>query len=442
MRITTDFRDISDPTCTRTSELIHSKLDSFESRSMHGQLPISWAKAKDFSVWDVNGNKHIDFTSTIFVANVGHSNEAVLKAIRRQLDSDLISTYSYPTEIRAKYLETLVDFVGNGLEKAFLLSAGTEAMDAVYKLIKMAGQNQGKRRSGVVAFSGNWHGRTLGAQMLSNNLVQKEWIGFQDPDIHYLRFPLPWEVPEGDGENFFHSEIQTLEGRGIDIGKDIAGFVLETFQGWGALFYPKTFVEALSKFAQQRNILVAFDEMQAGFSRTGKNFGFEHYEVSPDLVACGKGMGGGFPVSGVVGKGWIMDLPSVGNMSSTHSANPLACAAGLSVIDEIETKHLTERSRKLGELLHRRLNAVRDQYSEYIHSVQGRGLIASVIFSGERQAAARLASRVCDLALANGVILVHTGRESIKIGPPLVIEEAALAEGLDVFERSIREALG
>lgn len=421
------------------TEVTLSKLSQYESRSMHGQLPIVWAKAKDSSVWDIAGNKFIDFTSTIFVANVGHSNTRVIEALQKQFEKELISSYSYPTEVRARYLEKLVSFAGNGFEKAFLLSAGTEAMDAVVKLIKMHGQKIGKRRSGIVSFSGNWHGRTMGAQLLSTNYAQKEWIGFHDSDIQYMSFPFPWLVGEESGKEFFESELARLQNLGLDFSKDIAGFVLETFQGWGALFYPKTFVSALFDFAKAHGILVAFDEMQSGFSRTGKKFGFEHYQVKPDLIACGKGMGGGFPVSGVLGRAEIMDLPSVGNMSSTHSAGPLACAAGLAVLEEIEERKLTERSALLGQLLHSRLTTIQQRYSPHISSIQGKGLIAAIIFQGHD--ASSLATRVCHKALGMGLILVHTGRESIKIGPPLIISESSLEEGLEILEEAIRACL-
>jgi 4-aminobutyrate aminotransferase-like enzyme len=421
------------------TEITLSTLGHYESRSMHGQLPIVWAKAKDSSVWDIADNKYIDFTSTIFVANVGHSNTKVLEALRKQFDDGLIASYSYPTEVRARYLEKLVKFAGHDFEKAFLLSAGTEAMDAVVKLIKMHGQKIGKRRSGIVSFSGNWHGRTMGAQLLSTNYSQKEWIGFHDSDIQYMSFPFPWLVGEESGKAFFESELARLQNLGIDFSKDVAGFVLETFQGWGALFYPKSFVSALFDFAKANGILVAFDEMQSGFSRTGKNFGFEHYQVKPDLIACGKGMGGGFPVSGVIGKAEIMDLPSVGNMSSTHSAGPLACAAGLAVLEEIEERRLTERSAELGQLLHSRLMAMQRRYSRNIRSIQGKGLIAAIIFQGED--ASSLATRICHKALSMGLILVHTGRESIKVGPPLTISESSLREGLEILEDAIKTCL-
>lgn len=416
---------------------VFSKLEKFESRSMHGQLPLAWAKAKGHSVWDLTENKFIDFSSTIFVANVGHSNDAVQEAVIKQIESDLVSAYSYPTEVRAEYLEKLVQFAGKGFDKAFLLSSGTEAMDAIYKLSKMNGRAIGKRRAGVVTFAGNWHGRTLGAQLLTTNYSQKDWIGFTDPDIHYLDFPLPWKISEAEGAEFFDTQIASLRQRGIDPETDLAVFVLETFQGWGALFYPKTFVHRLREFANSNSILVAFDEMQSGFSRTGKNFGFQHYDVIPDLVACGKGMGGGFAVSGVIGRAEILDLPEIGNMSSTHSANPIACAAGLAVLSEIERMDLNARSHELGGVLHKELGRLHRDFPDVIHSTHGKGLIGAIIFRDSKIKASTFATRVCQRSLSNGVILVHTGRESVKIGPPLVIDREALVEGLEVLREAI-----
>jgi 4-aminobutyrate aminotransferase-like enzyme len=180
--------------------------------------------------------------------------------------------------------------------------------------------------------------------------------------------------------------------------------------------------------------------MQSGFARTGKRFGFEHYEVEPDLIACGKGMGGGFPLSGVLGRGEIMDLPEVGNMSSTHSANPLATTAGLAVLHEIKRLGLVEQARSKGELLIATLETIRQEFPDRILRIQGRGLIAAVIFKNRGDLpAAEICSKVSELCMEKGLLVVHTGRESIKIGPPLTITEEALLEGLEVLRDSIYE---
>ena len=171
---------------------LFKNLSKVESRSMHGQMPIAWDKAKNFNIFDIAGNKFIDFTSTIFVANIGHSNPRLIQYIKLALRKNLLHSYAYINKIREKYLKKLILFAGKNFQKAFLMSAGTEATEAALKLMRMYGQKQGKRKLGIICFEGNWHGRTMGAQMMSGNVKQKEWVGYHDPNIYHLPFPYPW----------------------------------------------------------------------------------------------------------------------------------------------------------------------------------------------------------------------------------------------------------
>lgn len=425
-----------------TAEIIE-RLYKVESRSMHGQLPLVWSKAEDFNVYDIAGNKWIDFTSTIFVANVGHSNQHVTSAVKAVLDHPLYSCYAYANTVRAKYLEKLISFAGKPFEKAFLLSAGTEATEAALKLMRMNGQHSGKRRRGIICIENNWHGRTLGAQMMSSNVAQRDWVGYQDEDIHHIPFPYPWRASALTGEEFLSQGLRDLSSKGVDLSQDICGFMLETFQGWGAVFYPKDFVKSIEKVCRNNRILLAFDEMQAGFGRTGFNFGYEHYGVTPDLICIGKGMGGGLPLSGVLGRSDIMDLPEVGNMSSTHSASPLVCAAGLAVIEELESKNLVNEARRKGKVFREALELVQKRFPNHIPWVLGEGMIMAMLFhnpeTGEPDGL--FASRVAERCMQKGVLVVHTGRESIKFGPPLTIPDNALLEGVSVLSDSIAEVL-
>lgn len=431
---------VTDIPAPGTRELL-DQLDKYESRSMHGQLPIIWDKADDFYVFDAAGNQWIDFTSTIFVANVGHSNKRVSEAIGNTVNYSLYSCYGYANQIRANYLKRLVEFAGNPFEKAFLLSAGTEATEAALKLMRMHGQKVGKRRLGIICIENNWHGRTLGAQMMSSNKSQNDWIGYQDEDIHHIAFPYPWALGLKTGEELLVEGLASLASKGIEMDKDICGFMLETFQGWGAVFYPKDFVQGIEKIARENNILLAFDEMQAGFGRTGKAFGYQHYDVRPDLIACGKGMGGGVPLSGVIGRAEVMDLPSIGNMSSTHSANPLVCAAGLAVIDELECKSLISEARLKGDLFRTQLETLREEHPERISYVLGEGMIFAVLFKNPitDEPDALFTSRLAERCMQKGLLVVHTGRESLKLGPPLTITADALIEGVSVIRQSIQE---
>ena len=440
-KVSTVHRSIKTAIPAPGTKEILARLELCESRSMHGQLPLVWDRAEDYSVFDIAGNRWIDFTSTIFVANVGHSNARVTAAMKAAMDKPLYGCYAYANESRARYLERLVKFAGAPFEKAFLLSAGTEATEGALKLMRMHGQQQKKRRRGIICVEGNWHGRTLGAQMMSSNLAQRDWIGYQDADIHHIPFPYPWALEGRTPEAFLQQGLDTLKARGIDIAQDVCGFMLETFQGWGAVFYPVEFVQAIEAVCRSNGILLAFDEMQAGFGRTGKAFGFQHYGVTPDLICCGKGMGGGVPLSGVLGRASIMDLPDVGNMSSTHSANPLVCAAGLAVIEELESRDLVAETARKGELLFGALERLQLRFPSRISHLLGRGLIASVLFKHPETGAADgpFTSRVAELCMQKVLLVVHTGRESIKIGPPLTIPDDALLEGVEVLAEAIAE---
>jgi 4-aminobutyrate aminotransferase / (S)-3-amino-2-methylpropionate transaminase / 5-aminovalerate transaminase len=425
------------------TEDILAKLDNYESRSMQGTVPLVWEHAQGFNIFDQKGNKWIDFTSTIFVANIGHSNPRLVKAIREVLDNNLVHHFTYPSQLRAQYYEKLIQFTDGEFDKAFLLSGGTEATEAALKLMRMNGQRIGKKRLGVICMEGSFHGRTLGAQLLGGIKAQKEWIGFNDEDIFHIGFPYPWVLEEGASpEEFLKNELTKLEDSGVCLETDVCGVMLETFQGWPSLFYPKEFIKAMEAFCWEKKILLAMDEVQAGFGRTGTKFGYQHYDIHPDLICCGKGMGSGVALSGVLGKREIMDIPDVGMMSSTHSANPIACAGGLATLEEILENDLVEEARRKGVLLHDGLNSLKEKNPERIPYIFGKGLIASVLFKNPEtgEADPAFASRVSESCMQKGLLVVHTGREAVKIGPPLTISDDALLEGLDVLDEAITES--
>lgn len=443
-KVNTKYRKIDSKIPCEGTEEVLKKLDKLESRSMHGQLPIIWDSARNFNIFDIKKNKFLDFTSAIFFANVGHSNPKVSNAMNDSLNKPLIGCYAYGNEIRAKYLEKLIKFAGDGFDKAFLLSAGTETTEAALKLMRMYGKSVGKKNLGIIGIENNWHGRTLGAQMMSSNASQKEWVGKLDEHIFHIPFPYEWDLNGESGKSFFNKGINKLiADKNLNPKEDITGMIFEAFQGWGAIFYPKDFIKAAEEFCLKNDILITFDEMQSGFARTGKAFGYLHYDINPDLICCGKGMGNGFPLSGVLGKKEIMDLPEIGNMSSTHSANPLSCAAGLAVIEEIESKNLIEESRVKGELVKSKLNQLKDNSEGRISYINCTGLIAAILFKDPKSGKPDnlLASKISERCYQKGLLVVHTGRESIKIGPPLTITKEALEEGIDVLIEAFFEII-
>ena len=306
--------------------------------------------------------------------------------------------------------------------------------------MRINGQKIGKRRGGIICFEGNWHGRTLGAQLMGGNQKQKTWIGFEDKDIHHLPFPYPWNAEAaGNPVKFFEDSLALLEeNTGIDLKRDISGIMIETFQGWGAVFYPPSYIQAVTDFARENQILIAFDEMQSGFGRTGELFGYMHYGVEPDLLCCGKGAASSLPLALVLGRKEIMDLPEIGSMSSTHSANPMVCAAGKANLQALIEDGLITNARDLGVMFHDRLSLIQTRFSEHLSSIQGKGLVAALIFATEDGTVLpHLCDKIAETLMHRGVIVVHTGRESIKLAPPLSISSEALQEGLDVIEQTI-----
>ena len=442
--IKTKYRTIVTKIPVPESLPILERVYETESHSMHGQLPIIWDRAEGVQVYDSWGNKWLDFSSTIFVTNAGHGNKRIVEALKKVINKPLLHTYTFTSPERFEYLNYLISNTPKQFEKAFLLSAGTEATEATLKLMRLNGIKLGKKKGGILCFEGNWHGRTLGAQMMGWNPAQKEWIGFLDPNIYHLPFPYPWRNEAIDNpRKYFRDSIKELiEKNNINPKTDLCGIMMETFQGWGAVFYPKEFVQEVALFAKENDLLLTFDEMQAGFGRTGELFGYMNYGVEPDLLACGKGASSSLPLALVLGSKEIMDLPGIGSMSSTHSANPLVCAAGLANLQALIEDGMIQNSKNLGVVFHEKLSLLQKKYSKYISSVQGIGLLAAVIFTDSNK---KPLSELCDLisekCLQTGLLVVHTGRESIKLAPPLVINEIELLEGVEAFSNAVEESI-
>jgi len=441
----TKYRKIKTAIPTSEASKILLDIEKYESRSMHGQLPVVWDRAEDFQVYDSCGNCWIDFTSTIFVANAGHANPQITSALQKTIDHKLLHTYTFAHETRVNFLKKLIEITPAQFEKAFLLSSGTEATECAVKLMRMHGQTINPTKLGIISFQGAMHGRTMGAEMLKGDLGQSAWIGYRDPNMQHLPFPYPWTAKrssenEYDWGKIFWEDMEALKSKGLNFA-DIAGFMIESYLGWGAIFYPVAYIKALVDFAKEYDCLVTFDEIQGGFGRSGKLFVYQHYDVEPDLICLGKALSGGLALSAVIGSQKIMDLPEFGSMSSTHSANPLCCAAGLANLEAIETENLVAESIRKGEILHNRLNILKEKCPERIRYIFGKGMLAGIIIIDPKTGKpdGLFASCVCEKAMQKGLLLVHTGRESIKIGPPLTIPDEALIEGIDVLRESIED---
>ncbi len=380
-------------------------IEYLEPSSMKTFLPIRWKKAKNDIVVGMDRKKYIDFTSSIFVMNFGHSNKQVKKRIKKQVNKNLLHSYIYKNEAREEYVSRLIARIPYYCEKALLLSSGTEATEAATKLMLMNGKKYMKSKDIILSFDGAMHGRTMAADLMKGNGIYSH--------KNFVRLPFP---------NINSDFVQDLHRLNIDLD-EVAGIMIETYQGWSAKFLPTEYVKSMVSYCKNNSIVVCFDEVQARFYRTGPMFGFYNYHVRPDLVCFGKAAGSGLPLAGVVGRARIMDLPKEGEMSSTHSANPLCCAAGCGVLDELCRKNYFDISMENEYIINDRLKIFSKQCEINTH-----GSVSGIILPHKR-----IADIVCKWCMERGLLLVHTGRESIKLGPPITITKKNLNKGLDIL---------
>ena len=324
-KVRTEHRVIKTKIPVPQSLELLEQIKEYESSNVMEQLPVIWDHAKGYQVFDSWGNAWIDFTSSIFVTNSGHGNSLIIKRIKEQMDKPLLHSYSYPTPIRAAFLGKLISMTPPYLQKASLFSSGTEATERAIKLSRYYGMKFSPRKAVIVGGEGNFHGKTMAAQMAGGQDNDKKWIGYLDPNMIQMPFPYPWlmEKSKMSGEKLFFLHLENLEKNGVKM-HEIAAFFVETFQGWGALFYPVDYIRAMRKWSSENRALLVFDEIQAGFGRTGKFFAYEHYGVRPDMVICGKAISSSLPLSAVLGSADLIELDPT--YTSTHGGHPLACA--------------------------------------------------------------------------------------------------------------------
>jgi 4-aminobutyrate aminotransferase/(S)-3-amino-2-methylpropionate transaminase len=437
-KINTKNRRISGFFPTKEALNTMRQIQKYQNSDIMSQQPVLWDRAKNFNIYDTNNNCWIDFSSTIFVANSGHANPRIVKAIKNSADK-LLHAYSYPTIERARYLKKLIKFLPSYLQKACLLNSGTEASERAIKIARLYGKQYGKKI--IVGHLGNYHGKTLGAAMLSGNKNDCDWVGYKDPNIFRLKFPYPWSLSKKiSGKKLFFDDLKILKAK--QKTQKICAFFLETYQGWGAIFYPKDYVTELEKWCKKNNVLLIFDEIQSGFGRTGKLFGYQHYSVKPDLVVCGKGISSSLPLSAVFGSSKLLDLDT--NYTSTHGGHPLCCIAGEANLDEIKKRNLIKKSNELGKILFKEVKRWQNEFGGLIPYIEGRGLVCGVFFAkagNKNQFNIELCNLIVENCLKNGVFNIKTNRGTLKIAPPLTITKSALLEGLSVIYDTIKEII-
>src|SRR5262245_17470189 len=441
-RVETKYRRIVTPLPAPESLPILETLRKFEPVSMRGQPPVVWDRAEDIQVYDRWGNMWLDWSSGVLVTNAGHGAPEVKQAIIDQANSGLLHNCCFPSEERAQLLNSLAQLAPEGLSKIFLLTTGAEATENALKMARTYGiRKAGTAKIGFVGFERGFHGRTLGAQQAGGIPGQKGWIVNEDPDIVQVPFPDGYWTEDTSFSLF----CETLDKKGLKPDR-VAGVMLETYQGVGPDFAPVEYVRALSNWCKTHDALLIFDEVQAGFGRTGKMWGFEHYGVVPDLICFGKGITGSLPLSGVIGRPDIMDQYPPGSMTSTHTGNPVCAAAALASLKKIVGENLVENSRRLGEVLIEGLHEIQRAQPDRVGRCTGRGLVAGLqmVKAGRKEPDPDLAFDIIERCYHKGLLFfapVGAWGQTVKIAPPLTITSDALKEGLSVLGECVKEAV-
>ncbi|MFT4089391.1 MAG: 4-aminobutyrate--2-oxoglutarate transaminase [Asticcacaulis sp.] len=394
------------------------------------------ARAENAELWDVEGKRYIDFAGGIAVLNTGHRHPKVQAAVQAQLEAFTHTAFQvapYETYIAlAERLNTLAPI--DGPAKTALFTTGAEAVENAIKIARAY-----TKRDGIIAFSGGFHGRTALTSALTGKVQPyKKDLGPPQAGVYHLPFP---------HDSFDVSVSDTLKALDFLFRADIdptavAAFIIEPVQGEGGfLITPPELLRALRDIADRHGILLIVDEVQTGFGRTGKMFAIEHAPIKPDLITIAKSLGGGYPISGVIGRAEVMDAPVTGGLGGTYGGNPIACAAALAVLEVIEAEHLLEAANRQGQTITSRLEAIAQKNTSLpIRHIRGLGaMIAFDIVDADGKPDAAATKAVTTKAQELGLILLSCGvfGNTIRLLAPLTASEAIVSEGLDILEQSL-----
>jgi 4-aminobutyrate aminotransferase/(S)-3-amino-2-methylpropionate transaminase len=397
--------------------------------------PVYIERGLNAELWDVEGQRYIDFGAGIAVCNTGHSHPAIVAAVKEQVERfshTCVMVTPYDSAVRlAEALNELVP--GDTPKKSMFVTTGAEAVE---NAVKIARAHTGRR--GVIAFNGGFHGRTLMAMGLTGKITPyKNLFGPFPGEVYHAPFPIAYH---GIGVDESLRALHTLFKVDIAPG-DVAAIIVEPVQGEGGFYpAPDEFLQALRALCDEHGIVMIVDEIQTGFGRTGRFFAAEYAGVEADVVTIAKGVAGGYPLAAVTGKAEIMDAPLPGGLGGTYAGSPVGCAAALAVIDVMREEKLVERALDIGARFARRLGGVQARYPQTIGDIRcerGAMMAIELVENGDvAQPAAELTKALVAMAYENGLALLSCGVNGnvIRFLPPLTISDALIDEGLDKLE--------
>jgi 4-aminobutyrate aminotransferase / (S)-3-amino-2-methylpropionate transaminase / 5-aminovalerate transaminase len=401
--------------------------------------PVIADRAKGSELWDVNGRRYIDFAGGIGVQNVGHNHPRVMEAVREQLER--VTHTAFQVTAYESYLRLVERLCAlsptEGPNKAILFSTGAEAVE---NAVKIARAHTG--REAVISFHGAFHGRTLLALSLTGSVIPyKQNFGPYAAEVYQA--PFPYEYRGWSTEKALSALNELFESSVSP--QRVAAVIIEPVLGEGG-FVPASaaFLKELRALTERHGIVLIVDEIQTGFGRTGRFFAIEHSGVKPDLITVAKSLAAGFPLSGVIGRAEVMDAPAPGGLGGTFAGNPVACAAGLAVLDVMRDERLPERSARIGSVIEERMRSWANEH-EIVGDVRAMGAMAGMELVRNRKTkepADTETAKVLAHAREQGLIVLRAGMHHnvIRTLMPLTIPDDQLDEGLDILGSALAQA--
>lgn len=425
---------------TSNAEL-HARRQQAIPRGVSNSLPVYAERANNAELWDVEGRRYVDFASGISVLNTGHLHPKVKQALAQQLEKFTHTCFQVtPYESYVALAEALNALApGSTPKKTIFLTTGAEAVENAIKIARYH-----TKRSAVLSFAGGFHGRTLACISLTGKVAAyKAGFGPMLPEVYHLPYPMPYhgvtvEQALAALEQLFRADVDPAR---------VAAIIIEPVLGEGGFYAaPPELLRRLRSLCDSHGMLLIADEIQTGFGRTGRMFAIEHAGVEPDLITFAKSVAGGVPLSGVIGKADVMDSPTPGGLGGTYAGSPLACAAGLAVLEVMREEQLLNRAQEIGRFMSSRLKGLQVRFP-CIGEVRALGAMVAVelVKNGRADAPdAELTKALVQAAGRHGLIILSCGvyGNVIRFLAPLTIPETLLKEGFRLFELALDEVAG
>lgn len=376
---------------------------------LYQRFPVSISKGKGCKVWDINAKEYLDCMGGYGVALVGHCNDRVVHAITSQAQDLITCHMSVYNNVRLNFLKKFSKIAPKNLQKTFFTNSGTESVEAA---LKFSRKYSGK--PGVLALNGGYHGKTFGSLSVTyNEKYRKSFLPLLD---NMLFIP--------------YSESNTISEIVTKTNDKIGTVIVEPIQGeTGIIMPPSDFLKDIRNICNENNLVLIFDEIQSGLGRTGKMWAGQHWDVEPDIMCLAKGIAGGVPMGLTVMRSEILECLKVGEHSSTFAGNPLACAAGSATIDSLTEDKLVSNSEKMGRMFKSGLLEIKEKY-KIVREVRGLGMMLGV----------EMRFDVKDILLdgiKNGILLLYSGRNILRLLPPIVMKEEEVNKSLELIDKLI-----